>query len=280
MKELLFSKKMFGGQINFVVYDDDGNYVKKIISEVYNEGLRLQKIFNIYDSKSELSLLNKKRKMKVSDDLIKLIKKSLKFSKLTRGNYDVTLGKYILLRKNGKKEIPNCSYEDLIIKGMEVTLINPEIMIDLGSIAKGYIADKLADFLEEKEIKEFLIDARGDIVVRGNMYHVLGIQNPRKDSDICFVKLKNQAIATSGDYMQYSKNFKMSHIVNQKNIISVSVISKRLEDADVYATAIFTSPNKYLKKIIRLNKKNKILIVDEKRDLKMFNGFDKIIYKK
>ena len=65
-------------------------------------GLRLQKIFNFYDSESELSILNAKRRLEVSDDLLKVIKKAIKFSLLTNGRYDISLGKNMLERKTGK----------------------------------------------------------------------------------------------------------------------------------------------------------------------------------
>jgi len=147
------TKELFGGKIDFVIYESQQDDIRRILGEVYAEGLRLQKIFNIYDSKSELSELNKLRKKEVSEELLIVIKKAIKFSKLTSGSYDVSLGKFILLRKKGKNMIPTCSYKAIHVNENEVVLSHPDVLIDLGSIAKGYITDRLADLLQKKGLK-------------------------------------------------------------------------------------------------------------------------------
>lgn len=279
MEEIVFKKKLFGGEIEFVVYDASEIIAREIIEEAYSEGLRLQKIFNFYDEKSELSKLNKARKKRVSKDLLGIIKKSLEISKITNGAYDVTLGKAILERKKGKEIELGCSYKDVLIVGDEVTLSHPDAEIDLGSIAKGYIADKLSNFLEEKGLKEFLIDARGDIIVKGKRTHVLGIKNPRKEGELLSIKLKNQAVATSGDYNQYVGTFNKSHILNQKDAISISVVCKNLEEADVYATSLFVCSNEKKERIAKTNKHIKVLVVKTGNNLRMLNGFEKLVYR-
>jgi len=278
MKETRITKKLFGGKINFIIYGENKN-IKSIIKSVYSEGIRLQKIFNLYDKNSELSKLNNLRKMNVSKELLEVIKKSLKFSKLTKGSYDISLGKYIILRKSGGILIPKCSYKDIKIRGNIVTLKNSEVILDLGSIAKGYITDKLANFLEDYKIKEFLIDSRGDICTRGKNIHILGVQSPRGEGNILEMKLNNSSVATSGDYMQFDKKFEISHIINQNDLISVTVVSKNLEVADALATAIFTSEEKIRKKIIKNYKNNMIMTINKKFEIKMFNNFNKLIYK-
>ena len=278
MEGTTISKKLFGGMIDFVIYDAPEDIAENIVEEAYLEGLRLQKIFNFYDPESELSSLNRSRKAVVSDELLHLLKKSLQISELTHGSYDVSLGKYILSRKQGRIIEPKCSYKDIVIDGNEVNLANPEVLIDLGSIAKGYIADKLAEFLLENGLEEFLVDARGDICVRGDRDHILGIQNPRNQGVICRVKLNNQAVATSGDYLQYSKNFETSHIINQKDLVSVTVIAETAEEADLYATAIFTSSSEDTEKIIEGKKDIKVLTIKKGDNLKMSNGFEQMVY--
>ena len=278
MNEVTISKKLFGAEIDFVIYGASEEAAKKIVEEVYNEALRLQKIFNVYDPESELSKLNRLRKNKVSEELLSVIKKALEFSKLTKGSYDITLGNFILLRKQGKSIVPTCSYKDVLIKDNEISLMHPDVSIDLGSIAKGYITDKLAELLREKGIEEFLIDARGDICIKGKQTHVLGIQNPRGEGSICTMKLQNQSVATSGDYNQYVENFEKSHILNQKETISITVVAPSLEEADVYATALFTCDDVKQKKLLDANKDVKVLIIKKGNTLEMFNNFENIVY--
>ena len=94
-----FRKNLLGGEVEFAFYDIDKSLAENLAEELYIEGLRLQKIFNNFDDSSELFLLNKKRELKVSKELLEVLKESLKYSELTDGKYDVSKGKQFLERK-------------------------------------------------------------------------------------------------------------------------------------------------------------------------------------
>ena len=282
MEEVTFSGILFGDKINLLIYNLNKEKAEKIFRQFYSEALRLEKIFNFFDKDSELSKLNKKRKLKISQDLLNVINKALSFSELTKGKYDITLGKRILKRKNYEEDIKlESSYRDVKIKGNEVNLVHSDILIDLGSIAKGYITDKLGKFLISKGIKEFVIDSRGDILFSGEYFHTFGVQHPRdREKNITSIKIKNQAAATSGDYNQFDKNFSKSHILNSKEIISATVIAPTLEEADVYATALFVAEEKERKNLIENNKNIKVLLIKENLKPIMYNNFEGVIYEK
>ncbi|NOZ80623.1 MAG: FAD:protein FMN transferase [DPANN group archaeon] len=271
------SKELFGGKIDFLVYGASQHPVEEVMKDVYREALRLQRIFNIYDPWSELSRLNQARKARVSGELLDVLQKALLFSRKTRGSYDVTLGRIILLRKKGESAEQGCSYEDIRIEGDEVTLTHPDVLVDLGSIAKGYMVDRLAEALQQRGITAFLIDARGDICVKGGQVHVLGIQHPREEQSICSIRLKDQAVATSGDYHQYVGEFGLSHIVNQKDATSVTVVAPTAEEADVYATALFTTSDEERKSLLDGRPDVRALVVRKDSTLSMLNGFEEII---
>lgn len=278
MQEVVFKKPLFGKEIEIVVFNIDKSIVNPILEETYTEALRLQKIFNFYDQKSELSILNNKRKLKVSNELKEVLLKSLEFAKLTNGLYDISLGKAIKERKQGNNTKVNSSYKDIIIKDNEVTLNHEEVLIDLGSIAKGYIVDKLSEFLINQGIQEFTINGRGDIKVEGSYSHIIGIEHPRKlNQTICKLKLNNTSVATSGDYKQYIKDFSNSHILNQKDLISVTVVADNLTDADAYATILFVLDKKQREEIIK-NNNLKVLTIDTNINIKKYNNFERFIY--
>ena len=96
---VLLDKPLFGGKIIVILYDVDETFGKEILDETYEFALKLQKTFNFYDNESELSILNKKRKLTVSHDLLHVIKNALGFCRLTEGQYDISLGKNILEKK-------------------------------------------------------------------------------------------------------------------------------------------------------------------------------------
>ena len=274
-----FIKKLFGKEIEIIVYNP-GKNINEIIGKMYQEAIRLQKIFNFYDETSELSILNKKRKLKVSPDLLEVLKKALKYAEETNGKYDVSMGKDILKRKSGK-EIAGTKalYTNIKINGNEVSLENKDLALDFGSIAKGYITDKLGEFLKRESVKEFVINSRGDILFSGIYQHIIGIQHPRKEKEIiCSIKVSNCGVATSGDYKQFSGSYEKSHILNRNpEIISVTTIASNVENADVFATVLFVSTEKEIQKIINENKNIKVMIITKDLKQKFYNGFQELI---
>lgn len=247
-----FSLDLVGGKVNFILYGVEELLAIAIIPEIKIESVRLQKIFNFYDTESELSLLNKKRKMIVSTELSDVLKMALTFCKLTDGKYDISLGKLFLARKSGKT-LPNlnCSYKDIEINGNEVVLKNGDVLIDLGSIAKGYIGDRLVEKLKELGVKSALIDARGEVIVFGKFSEKIGIQNPRGEGIVGEIILKNSSVATSGDYSQFVDDYDNSHIIHDTDVSSVTVVANSLMLADVLASVVFVCEKEIYEPILK-----------------------------
>lgn len=63
--------------------------------------------------------------------------------------------------------------------------------------------------------------------------------------------MADSGVATSGDYNQYDGTFERSHILNATDAVSVTVVAKALEKADLLATAIFVSDRKQIEKIMK-----------------------------
>jgi FAD:protein FMN transferase len=273
--EIHVKKKLFGSEIEFIIYGSEEITAKGLVEESYEEGLRLQRIFNVFDEKSSLSLLNKKRKMKMPGEFIEVLEMALEMCGKTEGLYDVSLGRQFLDRKSGKELSKiNCSYRDIEINGEIIELKHPDVHIDLGSIAKGYITDKMAEVLEKGGIVSGLIDSRGDIRIFGTEEKEIAIQHPRKREEIIGrIKIKDSGIATSGDYNQYNKSFEESHIINKGDYISVTVIAPTLTEADLYATSVIVLPEKEVEKLLQKNKKIGVLCIGKDLKTKIYNKF-------
>ena len=276
---LFVSKKLFGGDVKIAINGVGEEIGGEIIDEVCEYGLELEKIFNFFDKKSELSMLNRKRKLKVSRHLFELINFSLRFCELSRGKYDISIGKQIVQRKNSRNVLPvSCSYRDILLSGDVVALENGDVLIDLGSVAKGYIVDKMAEKFLELGILSGVIDARGDIRVFGDFEEAIGIQHPREsEKTVGKIRLKNLSVATSGDYRQFYGDYKNSHILNSQDLISVTVVASSLAEADICATTIFVSGKNEREKLIKENKKIRVLTIDGNLRFKYYNGFEKLV---
>lgn len=269
MKELGKKYNLFGDKIEIIIYVEEDFLGEEILEETYKEALRLQKIFNFYDSESELSVLNKQRELISSEELMHVIKKAIKYSELTNGKYDVTKGKEFLQRKKGLQEKKsNCSYKDIQISKNKITLLNENVEIDLGSIAKGYITDKIAQKLKTSGIENGFVDSRGDVITFGEIGEIISIQHPRnQEKNITQIEAKNKAIATSGDYNQYNKNYKSSHIIGTQQTISATVITEKLEDADAIATCLMVLNKQEQQEFLKKIKCSTIIINQEKNKL-------------
>lgn len=258
-------------------YVISGTYLEVVSSNpragliVYDEFRRLDKIFNAYDTSSELFRLNSTYgiSFKASKEMIELLELSKQLYDLTGGAFDVSCGSLYSfwkdLTKNKKIDalpspekieslLERGSYDYIKVDPKEGTvLITKEgLKIDLAGIAKGYMVDRAILKLMEKGIKSALINAGGDIYCLGRRQGkpwVVGIRDPRQVSKVITnQELFNEAVATSGNYEQFFefKNKRYSHIINpktgypvQNNILSVSVVAKNCTTADSLATAFY-----------------------------------------
>lgn len=248
-----YKKKLFWWEIDIVINNTqwfDDTTLQQKIDIVYEQALKLQHIFNFYDPTSELSQLNTNRSMTVSNELLDLIKQWIAMSELTEWAYDISLWKYILERKSWKPVSEQlCLYKDIIIENNTVTLRHPDAMIDLWSVAKWYITDRIAQVCVEQWLESWLIDSRWDIIAFGTYSERLWIQHPRdQEWEIWTFALCQQAVATSWDYHQFDTDFSQSHILHQWHDSSITVVAKTLAQADIIATALFVSDEKIREK--------------------------------
>jgi thiamine biosynthesis lipoprotein len=283
MVEFAFKDKLFGKEVEIILSDVDAENGEIFAKMAYQKGLALQKIFNVFDENSELSNLNKKlglnKSQKVSAELLEVITKAKYFSELTNGEYDVSLGKLFLARKKKLVE-PDiiCTYKNIQIDKNCISSDNSDVLIDLGSIAKGYIGDKIADVLIAEGILNGYVDARGDLRAFGDKMYQIGLAHPReKNSIILELNLSNCGIATSGDYNQFYGDYSKSHIFKSKDLISVTAIAPTLMEADVFASVIFVSNRVLREKLLNENKQIKAITIDKELNIKYYNGSDKLV---
>jgi len=273
-----YSLEIFGSEIEMKIYDEPKEFADFAIKLIYNEALRLQKIFNLFDPESELNELNTKRKLLCSNELAQVIKNSIKYSVLTGGLYDVTKGKQIMQRKNFLEDKDSgCSYKDIRISGNIVELTNPAVIVDLGSIAKGYITDRIADYMKIIGIQSGFIDSRGDLRIFGNHVEIVEIMNPGiKTREVPRLVLYKRSIATSGNYRQFYGSKDKSHIIGDVKNVSVTVMADTLEEADAFATCLTLMNAKNAEKLLA-GTNIYAVIIDTKGKVHIINTYDNLL---
>lgn len=203
----------------------------------------------------------------LSDDTAALIKKGLEYSERSDGAFDITIeplsslwdftgeNPVIPSAAEIEKELKKVSYQNLVLSGNTLTFLSPGTTIDLGGIAKGYIADRIRDYLVETGVKSAIINLGGNVLCigrrpSGDPFKV-GLQKPFATYRETFetVNVSDMSVVVSGVYERHfivdGKNY--HHILNpatgypyDNGLVSVAVLSKDSVDGDVLSTTCFS----------------------------------------
>lgn len=244
---------------------------KMILEKASNYMRNIEKKLNFYDENSEISLINRNsgiRFVKISEDTFNVIKNAKFCSELTNGAFDVTIAPLVkkwsvnssspkvlsIEEVNTVKSLVD--YKDILLceDSKSVMLARKDQEIDLGGIAKGYIADKIIELYKENGIKSGIINLGGNVKVLGkksdDLMWNIGIIKPEKhaNENIAVVSVEDMSVVTSGAYERaFSYNGKMyHHIINpitgypaETDLKSITVICKDSVRADALSTPLF-----------------------------------------
>lgn len=269
-KEPISRTELFMGTAIKVTLYNGGS--EEILDKAFKRVIQLEDLVSINKDGTEIVELNKNsgiKPVKLSEDSFKIIEKGLEYSKASKGGYDITIGPLVKLWSIGLPEakVPNKKEINEAIKHVdysklkidrdnnEAFLSEKGMMIDLGSIAKGYAADEIAKLLKEEGVKEAIIDLGGNIYAlgkkEGNKNWKIGIQDPNTERGnvIGTVETSNKSVVTTGVYERFIEKdgVKYHHILNPKtgypyktDIAGVSIIADKSVEADALSTLIFT----------------------------------------
>lgn len=197
----------------------------------------LNHILSDYDSVSELSLINQQAGngfQPISPLLEEILLIAQNAYYQTKGAYNIAIGPLSLLWRNARQEkvFPSkaqiieaqklIAFDQIIIDSIkhQIYIPNKAMRLDLGSLGKGFVAQKAINFLQNKGVQYAMIDAGGKIVTLApvNEYWQIGINRLReKNKTIATsIRLSNQAVSTSGDAFQFYmyNGHRYSHIIN------------------------------------------------------------------
>jgi thiamine biosynthesis lipoprotein len=271
-KKYSFSQTKMGSPLNIILVTDDSLKAVTLAKACYALVDSFNLIYSDYDSSSELSRVNAHAgpiPQKISPALWDIIQSSKTAFRKSKGAFDISVGALSLFWRKARKEkiFPDslAVLEERKMVGfskMKFDILNHTLSLpagmrlDLGGIAKGYIAQKIIDYLKQKDITQALADAGGDMAMstapNGSKGWTIGINVPETTDDLLPKKLllQNMAVATSGDAYQYFEHEgkKYSHIIDPRagygisSQRNVTVIAKDGTTADWLATACSILP--------------------------------------
>lgn len=265
------SKQNFilGTLVNITLYDHQS---EDLIEEAFSELSKLENILSVNKSNTLIDQINENSgvsPVEVDEETYSLIEKSLYYSELTSGAFDITIGPIVKLwnigfpdfRVPSQSEInhalPLIDYHLITLNetNHSVYLEKAGMQLDLGAIGKGYAADKVAQMLRQRGVEHAIIDLGGNIYTLGdkpgNKLWTVGIQDPfnPRGKVLGSIAVSNKSLVTSGIYERYNtaedgKTY--HHILNpstgypfDNEIAGVSIISDFSTDGDALSTSTF-----------------------------------------
>lgn len=240
--------------------------------------------------------------VEVSEDTATLIQTALHYAKVSQGAFDITIAPVTDLwdfQGEGEHFLPNpeeladalthVDYQNIVLNGTTVTLLDPDAAIDLGGIAKGYIADRLKEFLVSQGITSGFIDLGGNLLTIGTKPDgtpwKMGIRKPFAEttSQLCATaSITDDSLVTSGTYERYfEKNGTLyHHILNietgypaDTGLVSVSILAPDSVDCDALSTACFLLGLERGMELIEAQKDTEALFITEDGTLHRSSGF-------
>ena len=263
------SLRLMGASITLMIFHEDAQNLLLQSEQL----LHLYKNrFSANDVDSELMEINLqagKKAVQVHPELFELIKLGKKHSIAANSHLNIAIGPLVQTWRIGfsdaklpsEEEIQRLlkitNPEEIVLNDLnrEVYLSKEGMRIDLGALAKGYIADKLKEFLVEQGVQSGIIDLGGNILTIGEnpTFHRpwrIGIQNPALDrgEHVAVIEVSDASVVTSGIYeRQLVVDGKTYHHIfdrttgypTETELASITIVAKKSVDCEIWTTRLF-----------------------------------------
>ena len=252
----------FDTSISITIYDSSK---KAVLDTCMDMADYYENLFSISIPSSDIYKINTANgePVLVDGETIYLLEEALFYAALSKGIVDPTIGTLSFLWKEAlenatppedaliQEALSHVNYENIIIDGQYVSLKDAQTRLDLGFIAKGYIADKLKEYLISQDIQSGIINLGGNVLTIGSKpdrsSYTIGIQEPFASmgqyADI--VSVTNKSVVSSGVYercFEFHGTY-YHHIIDTKtgyptdsDLLSATIIS----DSSVMGDALST----------------------------------------
>ena len=225
---------------------------------------------SIFDSTSLLSRINRNETDQLDIHIARNIEIAQKIHTIAP-RYDITvkpLGEAYGFAAKNREAKPNVDslmefvgFEKFAIEGNRIVKSDARLQIDLNSIAKGYVVELVAEWLDRQGCENYIVEVGGEICAKGvNSRGVawrVGVDTPFDNNQTPgayqqkVVNISGAALATSGNYRRFYYNAegeRISHTLNPQTgashtttLLSATVIAPRCAVADGLATAFMAS---------------------------------------
>ncbi len=202
------------------IYDMDEEEAGKIISGAFSLCGRCEKLLSKTVEGSDVDRLNREGEAEVDDMTAEVIEKGIYYGDLSGGRFDISVGGLTALWDFHDEEgrvpeqrridaaLPHVDYRNIRMEGNKVIMGDRQSSLDLGGIAKGYICDRVTEYLEDRGVDSAIVNLGGNISVigaKGKKPFKVGIEKPfsGRSEIIGYVESDDNTFVTSGIYERY-----------------------------------------------------------------------------
>lgn len=243
------------------VSSSDQNYQNSIDSLL----IAFNKSISTYDSTSRISKILRGEEKEMDAIISEVINKAKEVYEFSGGYFDISIGPLSNAWGWGfknREKMDSLKVKELLkVVGFDKVktennnlILDSGMFLDFNSIAPGYAADLIGEYLIAHGISNFMIEVGGEILCKGKnkegKFWRIGIEKPLEGTDgknplEGIIELQDEALATSGNYRRvfYENGRRYAHTLNpltgwpvSHNLLSATVISKSAMEADAYAT--------------------------------------------
>jgi thiamine biosynthesis lipoprotein len=225
--------------------------------------------FSIYNKQSLISKINNNEPYVTNPRFDSLFRLSERVWEMTGGFFDITVGPLVKFWGFGPPGteakdstgvdslLMICGMNKLKLENRQVIKSHPKMYLDMNAIAQGYTVDMVADFLEGKNIVNYLVEIGGEVSAKGvnakGKPWQVGIDSPVAGSDESnrelqeIVSVSGYSLATSGSYRKFilKDGVMFSHTIDphtgypsHHNLLSVTITAESCAEADAIATSV------------------------------------------
>jgi len=261
---------------------------------------------SLYKPGSLINQFNEGDSVRMDDHMKAVITKSLYISKVTNGAFDITVKPLVDVwgfgvKRPVKQTVPSnevlqqvlkhVGYKHLKVEGDWLIKKTAGVEIDCNGIAQGYTSDVIARFLEQKGIRNYLVDVGGELCSKGHNQHqkiwTVGIERPGDELQ-AILQLPDLAITTSGNYRRFFEEggTRFAHTIDpvsgqalHSNIVSVTVIAKDAITADGFDNALILMGVKKAMKFVKRHPELDVYFIYKDGEIReLFSpGFKKLL---
>ena len=258
-----------GSQLKLSAWTTNERDTAIAFEHVFREFDRLESLLSVWKDGSDVVRMNKNAGIApvgVSQDTINVLREAAEASALTRGKFDITFGalsdiwrfdhdqdNIVPDRQLIEARLPRIDYQAVQIDGTVKTafITRPGMRVHLGGIGKGYAIDRAIALLKDRGLKDFLIQAGGDLYAAGTNNGApwkLAIADPRGTHDpFATLEITDGTFSTSGDYERFfmKDGKRYHHLIDPdfgepaSGCRSVTIVTDRAVIADVLSTGVF-----------------------------------------